>query len=152
MRALRQADCRKRSMRTRCPGGERRSGGSASRWWSGRARSLGSGRCVPFSLFLFFFGWLAVVSKEREAHVFFLAGACAVALAGRVFFADLNAGHAHVLPRVPARIFLLWVRRSGKRVRAPFSVSLSRIGWVSNIFCRLGFAMRSLLACIYRRF
>jgi len=52
----------------------------------------------------------------------------------RVFCADLDAGHAHVLPRVPARIFLLWVRRSGKRVRAPVSVSLSRIGWVTVTF------------------
>jgi hypothetical protein len=81
----------------------------------------------------FFLSWLPCHSGRRRAMggraggwmdrklMLSLAGACTDALARRVFFANVDAWHAHVLPRVPPRIFLLWLRWAGKRVREPGS-------------------------------
>ena len=56
------------------------------------------------------------------------AGASAVALVGHVFFADVDARHSHVLPRVPAHDFFPWVRQPRKRVRALISVFYHFLG------------------------
>jgi hypothetical protein len=73
------------------------------------------------STFLFFFpffspfldcparGEKACEGGAREKLTLSLVGTRAIALVGCVFFAYVDAWNAHVLPRVPARIFLLWV-------------------------------------------